>query len=170
MNRLLLLPLLLALSLNAFSQRGFLFVKKGIKKKKTYVEGGVIQLQLQNGAEIRGVITLLRNDTIFLNGKPIPKQQVSAVIIAENRKQGMKLSGKQILIITAGTAMTVAGLKISGQATMKEAITAGLVIGYGQLGIAWLRSRISLKRTKYRIGKKFQLSMLDLHLPRTRAF
>ena len=147
-----------------------MFVKKGIKKKKTYVEGNMIRLQLQNGAETGGVITMLRNDTIFLNGKPIPKSQVSSIIVADKNSRKKRISKKELLLITAGAIMTTAGLRISGQATMKEAITAGLVIGYGQLGIAWLRSRISLQRTKYPIGRKFQLHIMDLHLPRGRAF
>lgn len=167
MNRLLFIVSLLLLVQHAQSQRGFLFVKRGQTKKKTYAEGERIYLQLKNDTLYTGIITQLRNDSIFLNGRPIPTRDVKAVIVGQKVKRKL-VTGKDLLLITGGVALTTAGLSISKQATFKEALTAGLVIGYSPLLLKYIGSKIRLKRLRYKIGKKFRLQMIDFHIPRTR--
>ena len=117
----------------AYSQTGYLFVKKGSKKKRTYTEGENIYLRLQNDSLYYGMITRFMNDTIFVSGRPIPRRAVKEVIVSIKTKKAF-------------------------------------VIGYGPLLIGYLNSKISLKRKKFRIGKKFHLQVLDFYLPRKRAF
>jgi hypothetical protein len=52
---------------HSFSQQGF-FCEERISQKRTYTEGDVLHVKLADGSYLKGVITLLRNDTIFING------------------------------------------------------------------------------------------------------
>ena len=65
MNRLLLLFIFVFAFLSSYSQTGYLFVKKGHKKKRTYTEGETIYLRLQNDSVYYGMITRLMDETIF---------------------------------------------------------------------------------------------------------
>jgi hypothetical protein len=169
MNRLLFLLLLLFSVHVAHSQMAYLFIKKGYKKKRTYTEGDRIYLQLKNDSVYTGLITQLKNDTIVLLGKPIPASQVKAVIVRQKQKK-FHISGKDFLLITGGVVLTAVGLTLSDQAEANKAIGAGLTIGYGPLALAYLKSKISFNRKKFRIGRKFRLHILDFHMPRHRGF
>ncbi|MFI5130559.1 MAG: hypothetical protein ACHQFX_11235 [Chitinophagales bacterium] len=164
----LILVLLFVCSLS-FSQQGFLFVKKGFHKKRTYTEGDVLHIKLADGSYRKGVITLLRNDTIFINGEPVWRPLVTKVLL--ERKPKMPWPDKQtLLLIGAGVALTTAGLTLSKQADIEEALVAGLVIGYGPILIKHAGGGLirSFKRKKFRIGKKFRLQVLDFHLPQNK--
>jgi hypothetical protein len=170
MNRLLLIGLLVVFPALAFTQTGYLFVKKGFKKKRTYTEGDNITLQLKDHSTRYGLITLLRNDTIFLGGRRIPLQDVKTVILHERQRQPFHVDGKTWLLVTGGVALVTAGLSLSNQAEFNEALLAGAVIGYGPIAVGYLKSKISLKRRRYKIGKKFRLQILDFYLPTKRGF
>ena len=170
MNRLLVIILLLFSSTFSWSQTGYLFVKKGFKKKKTYTEGSTIYLRLHNDSLRYGLITRLMNDTIYLSGRPIPRTAVKEVIIRTKRSKSFHIDGKTLLLITGGVALVAGGLTLSNQADFNEALLAGAVMGYGPLAIGYLKRKISFKRKKYKIGKKFRLQVLDFYLPRKRGF
>ena len=170
MNRLLLTTICLLLFLFSDAQTGFLFVKKGIKKKATYTEGQSIVLRLQNDSLRYGLITRLVNDTIFLNGRPVPRTAVKEVLLSDKKDRAFRIPLKDFLLITAGVGLVTAGLTLSNQADFKEALTAGIAIGYVPLAFGYLKSKISLKRRKYRIGKKFRLQMIDFYVPGKRGF
>ena len=170
MNRLLLLLIFLFSLVLSHSQTGYLFVKKGGKKKKIYTEGSIIYLHLHNGSLHYGMITRLMNDTIFVSGQPVSRIAVNEVIISKKARQSFQVSAKDLLLITGGALLVTGGLTLSKQAEFKEALIAGTVIGYGPLAFGYLKSKISLKRRKYRIGKKFRLQMIDFYIPRKRGF
>jgi len=137
---------------------------------KTYTEGENIYLRLQNDSVYYGIITRLMNDTIYISGRPIPCKKVKEVIIRQKDQNAFYISAKDFLLITGGVALVAGGLTLSEQADFNEALIAGSVIDYGPLVIGYVKSKISLKRKKYRIGKKFRLQILDFYLPRKRAF
>lgn len=170
MNRLLVVIILLLSVLFSSSQTGYLFVKKGIKKKKTYTEGENIYLRLQNDSLYYGMITRLMNDTIYISGRAVPRIAVKEVIIATKQRSPFQVSAKNLLLITGGVALVTAGLSLSKQTDFKEALIAGAAIGYGPLAIGYLKNKISLKRKTYRIGKRFRLQVLDFYIPRKRGF
>lgn len=171
MNRpLFIVSLLLLSTLFAHSQDGYLFVRKGIKKKKTYNEGSRILLQTKSDSVIGGIITMLRNDTIWINGLPVPAKKVKAVYPAQKQRRKFHISTQEFLLITGGIALFTAGVTLSKQATFRKAIVGGLVIGYGNLGIQYFLSKLSFKKKKYRIGRKYQLQVIDFHIPRRRGF
>lgn len=170
MNRLLVIIIFLLSSMFSWSQTGYLFVKKGFKKKKIYTEGENICLRLQNDSLYYGMITRLMNDTIFVSGRPVPRIAVKQVIIRRRERKSFQVSAKNLLLITGGVALVTGGLTLSKQAEFKEALIAGAVIGYAPLAVGYLKSKISLKRKKYKIGKKFRLQVLDFYIPRKRGF
>jgi hypothetical protein len=170
MNRLLLLFIFLSPIVWAHSQTGYLFVKKGFKKKRTYTEGDNIYLRLRDNSVHYGMITRLMNDTIFVSGRPVPRIVVKEVIVSTKARNSFHLPLKDLLLITGGAALVTAGLTLSEQADFKEALIAATVMGYGPLAIGYLKSKISLKRKKFRIGKKFRLQVIDFYIPRKRGF
>lgn len=170
MNRFCLLLLLFCSFQVSQAQTAYLFVKKGAKKKKTYLEYDRIYLRLHDGTVYGGMITRLMNDTIFISGKPVPVTSVKEVLLPNNKKEPFHISTKDFLLITGGVVLVTAGLTVSNQASFNEALLAGTVIGYGPLAVAWLGRKISFRRKKYTIGKKFHLQVLDFYLPRRRAF
>jgi len=170
MNRLLLILVFLFSCLLSSSQPGYLFVKKGYKKKKTYLEGERILFQVKDGTTYSGLITLLRNDTVWLNGRPVWRPDIKTVLLSTKNKKKFHLEPSQLLLITAGVALTTAGLTLSNQATFKEALTAGLTIGYSPLLLQYVGSKISFRRKRFRIGKKYRIQILEFHLPNKRGF
>ena len=170
MNRLLLLFAFSFSFLSPHAQTGYLFIKKGHKKKRTYLEGENIYLRLQNDTVYYGRITKLINDTIYLTGRPVPRIAVKEVLTPPDKSRKFHISTKDFLLVTAGVALVTAGLTASGQAEFEEALLAGTVIGYGPLAIAYLKNSVSFQRKKYRIGKKFRLQIIDFYLPQKRGF
>jgi hypothetical protein len=170
MNRLYILPFFIFSFLTASSQSGYLFVKKGLKKKRTYTEYDNIILKLNSGAYKAGMITRLMNDTIWVSGEPIPKGNVAEVVISRKEKKKFHLDAKTMLLVTGGAALATTGLTVSKQATFKEALIAGLTIGYAPILLQYIGSKVSLSRRSYKIGGKFRLQMLDFYVPRQRAF
>jgi len=158
--------LLLLFSPFSFSQTGYLFVKKGIKKKRIYTEGDHINVRLQDGSYRKGTITLLRNDTIFIDGQPVYRPSIKEVLLKRKSPKPFP-DTKTLLAIGGGAALTSAGLAISGQAKVGEALLAGPVIGYGPLVVKHFGGRLfrSFIRKKFRFGKKFRLQVLDFHIP-----
>jgi len=150
----------------SFSQQGFLFVKKGFHKKRVYTEGDVISLKLEDGSYRKGVITLLRNDTLFINRQPVYRPLIAEVLL--EREYNKRLPDvRTMLLIGAGAALTTAGLTLSKQAKFEQALVASLVIGYGPLLIKHFGGLLirSFIRKKFRIGKKFRLQVLDFYPP-----
>ena len=172
MNRLLLLLFLLLASLTAYQQTNFLFLKQGGHKKRTYGEGDRIHFILQNGQEKKGLITLLRNDTIYINGNPIPRVQVASVVLDEAQKKPFPADLKTMLAIGAGVGLVTLGLTLNDANEPKEALIAALTIGYGPLLLKHFGGRIlyALKRKKFKMGKKYHLQVFDMYVPQRRGF
>ena len=160
--------LFLLCSVFSFSQQGFLFVKKGFKKKKVYTEGDAIHVKLNDGSYRKGIITLLRNDTIFINGQPVHRPLITDVLLKGGPKKPFPADKKTILTIAGGAVLTSLGLIVSKQAPAGEAIIAGPVIGFAPLLLKHFGARLirAMVRKKFRIGKKFRLQVLDFHIPR----
>ena len=172
MNRLLLLFFLLFASLTSYQQTNFLFIKQGGHKKRTYAEGDRIHFILQNGQDKKGLITLLRNDTIYINGIPIPRTQVAAVVLDEAHKKPFPADLKTMLAIGAGVGLVTLGLTLNDANEPKEALIAAAVIGYGPLLLKHFGGRFfyAIKRKKFKMGRKYHLQVFDMHVPLKRGF
>lgn len=156
------LLLLTFFSAAAFSQQTFLYVKRGAKKKETYVEGDYIQLITKTGGLYRERISKLKDDKIFLNYDSIMIDDVRYITKPEKPKPQLP-DAKTMLLIGAGSALTTAGLTLSKQATFEKAATAGLVIGYGPIFARYFIARFirGVKRKKYKIGNRYYLRLID---------
>ena len=172
MNRLLLLLVLLLSFFASNSQPNHLFIKKGIHKKRTYTEGDRIHFVLINGEEKKGVISLLRNDTIYINDIPVPRIQVAAVILNEKKKKPFPANVETMLAIGGGVALTTLGLSLNNANEPKDALIAAAVIGYGPILLKHFGGRLlyTLYRKKFKIGKRFRLQVFDLYVPPQRGF
>jgi hypothetical protein len=148
-----------------FSQTGYLFVKKGFRKKRVYTEGDVINVKLKDGSCRNGTITLVRNDTVFINGQPVYRPYISEVLLKRKPKKPLP-DTKTMLLIGAGAGLTSVGLSLNNKDNPTEALIAGPVIGYGPLLIKHFGGRLLrlLTRKKFRIGKRFRLQVLDFHI------
>lgn len=172
MNRLLLFFLLLFFSVAATAQPNYLFIKKGVNKKKTYGEGDRIHLLLLNGEHKKGIITMLRDSTIYINGFPVPQQQIGAIIFDNVKKKPFPADLKTMLLIGGGVGLTTLGLSLNDQNKPSKALLSAAVIGYGPLLLKHFGGRFfyMLQRKKYKLGKKFRLQVFDLYVPNRRAF
>ena len=115
---------------------------------------------------------MLRNDTIYINGIPVPWLQVSAVILNEKKKKPFPADAKTVLAIGGGVVLTTIGLSLNDANEPAIALIAAAVIGYGPLFLKHFGGRLlyTLYRKKFRIGKKFRLQVFDLYVPPQRAF
>ena len=172
MNRLLLCIFFVFSSLASYQQPNYLFIKKGIHKKKTFSEGDRIHVQLQNGQDKKGMITMLRDNVVYINDTPIPKEQIAMVIVDGKGKKPFPADFKTMLLIGGGVALTAIGLSLNNQNTPKAALIAAAGIGYGPLLIKHFGGRFFylLHRKKFRVGKKFRLQVFDLYVPGKKAF
>jgi hypothetical protein len=156
----------LLLTSHSFSQKGYLFVKKGYHKKLTYVEGDEIHVKLQDGSNFKGTITLLRNDTVFINGIAVPRVTITEVLLDPNLKQPFTTGGKNALIVVGVAALTTITLVATKTASEEKALVIGMAAGLGALIIKYVGMRFGLfVRKKYKIGNKYHLQVLDFHLP-----
>lgn len=134
------------------------------------MEGDDLHVRLQDGSYWKGTITLLRNDTIFINGQAVPRLMIADVLI-KRRAVSSPPDAKTLLLVAGGAALTTAGLTLSKQVSFKKALIAGLVIGFGPIIINYFGTRFLrlIKRHRYHIGRKFRLQVLDFHVPQTRV-
>ena len=169
-----LLVLLVFFSAPLYAQPGYLFVKKGAHKKRIYLEGDRIHFITNTGEEKRGIITLLLNDTIYVNGKSFARSEVKTIVLDGVEKKKFPADFKTMMLITAGAGLTITGLTLNNAVKPKDAIISAAVIGYAPLLIKHFGGRLLYlaKRKKFRIGKKFRLQVVEFHLPRKpgRAF
>jgi hypothetical protein len=153
----------------SFSQQGYLFVKKGYHKKLTYVEGDPIHVKLQDGSRVKGYITLLRNDSVFINGGGIPRPAITEILLDPDLKQPFSTGGKNALIVVGVATLTTVGLLVTKQAKEEKALVAGMIAGVAALLIKHFGTRLGLfTRKKYKIGKKFHLQVLEFHITPSR--
>ncbi len=139
------------------AQRGFLYVKKsGYKKVKTFAEGDPIQFKTDQNQTISGMITLIKRDSLRVNGYWYRTGQIKSIILRGKQKT----PASPLLLTTAGVALSTAGMTLANWADFKEALAYSSVIGYGNYIIRFLPK---IKRRKYDIGRKFSLHTLDLH-------
>ena len=172
MNRLLLLLILLFSSLSFYGQTNYLYIKRGYHKVRKYTEGDRIHFLLKDGQNLKGMISLLRNDTIYLNDLPIPRGQVAAVILHERNKKPFPADFKTMLLIGGGVGLTTLGLSLNNANEPKDALIAAAVMGYGPLLIKHFGGRLwyAIHRKKFKFKKKFRLQVYDLRVPPRRAF
>jgi len=158
--------LFIAISCQSSGQTGYLFVKRGIKKVLTLLPGDDIHARLKNGGYVKGTINSFQNDTIFVNGKPVDAKTIVMIYKKPLPKKRLP-DTKTMLLIGAGAGLTTVGLAASGQQDWDDAAITGATIGFGPLllkhyGLKLLRLFV---KKKYRVGKKYRVTVMDLSIP-----
>ena len=106
---------------------------------------------------VAGYIALVnKNDSILVNSNWYRTSNISKIII-----RGRVDALGPFLWTTGGVALSTAGMTLAGWADFEKALGYSAGIGYGNFLIRYLPA--SLRRKKYKIGKKFTLQTLDLH-------
>jgi hypothetical protein len=165
LNRLLLLLLFACCLLqHAHAQKGYLYIKKHHKRIRTYAEGDRIKVQIDHQGVLDGMIVRLRNDSVFINDYAYHLSAITKVIIGERPPVSFPVTGGQLALITAGVALATFGMTASHWETFDHALIYAATIGYAPLLLTYGYRKLKLKRTEYRIGKKFTLEVLDFYL------
>lgn len=166
-----LLLLFLLLSHEASAQRSFLFIKKrGIKKVDTYYEGSPIRIRAEFGY-VEGYITRIKSDSLFINTLAISFADIREVVVRPKKKD--PYLKEQLLYTAAGMVITTTGMTLAKWTDWRTALATSASIA----GASYVPRLFRIfKRRRYRIGKKFTLSPIDLQFglrqapPATRSF
>ena len=153
-----LLLLFLFITSAACAQKGVLFVKKkGFKKVASFSEGDPFRFRTNGGGQVEGYISLIKNDSIYVNGMGYHQSSIRKIIV---RKKEKIITGEQLLYVTAGVALSTTGMTLAKWASFGTALATSAVLGYGNILVRYL---FHFRRSQYRIGKKFTVQTLDLH-------
>jgi hypothetical protein len=156
--RIILLLILMAVSFSAMSQRGMVFIKKrGVQKVHTISEGEAVRFAKKDGSIVQGYLALVKSDSLLINGYWHRCADISRVLF---RVDGANDFKKQFWYITAGVALSTAGITLAKWARFPKALAVSAGLGYGNFLIQVIPR---LERKQYRIGKKFTLHPIDLH-------
>jgi len=144
----------------ARAQTNLLVLEKNGENVKTYSAGMDITIQTIYHQWFDGVITSIRNDSIFVNGFPFHYKEIEA--IRRDRKK-LNYEADGVLMMVAGAGVIVLGAvnglyrgdKAGSWFTATSYITAAALVGGGYL---LMKSRYKY----YRIGKKYTLNYLAL--------
>lgn len=138
-------------------------LKKHGRKIKTYYEGERLKLQIDNAAIFEGTITLLKDDSVFINDKAFAVLSITKVFLARKPSKPFPIDKEQALYIAGGVALATFGMQAAGWAPTGRAFIYSSAIGFGPVIIAAITQKIHFKRKQYRIGRKFKLQELDFY-------
>ncbi len=120
-----------------------------------------------------GVITLLRNDTVYINGLGIPRTAIAEILLDPDLNQPFAMSGSTTLVVVGVAALTTATLLITKEAKEEKALAIGMIAGAAALLVKYIGTRLGwFTRKKFKIGKKYHLQVLEFHItpPQQKAF
>ena len=153
--------LLLCLApLFCMAQTDVLELQKNGSNLKTYSPGMYLVMETIYDQWFEGPITLIRNDSVFVNGFPFHYKEIKTIRF-ERTKLNYKADGLILMIAGGGVLVlgAVNGLYRGDPAsqwyTPASYITAGALLG---LGFLILHSQFK----KYRLGKKYKLQYLSV--------
>jgi hypothetical protein len=149
------LLLLMLISCGTFAQRGVIFIKKkGYKKVASYAEGQQIHFRNHKDEHVKGMIWIVRNDSIMVDGQMHAVGSISRIYVREKSR-----IGREVLITTGGIIATSGLMRLAGWSRFDDALSHNAVLGYGNILV---RNLSKFKRRQYIIGRKFSIQALDL--------
>ncbi|HEY0066585.1 MAG TPA: hypothetical protein VGB46_04460 [Flavisolibacter sp.] len=160
MHRLLLI-LCVFLLCEGQAQKAYLFVKRGVRKVKSFPEGSYMKLQTTNGM-MEGYMTRLYRDSVYIGSTGFPASSITKVY---DIQPGMGIRPETFLYTSMGIVLSTAALRIvennsSGVARTPTASPA--VLGSSGLALKALLHKLKYGRAKYRIGRRFRVQVFDL--------
>lgn len=155
--------LILLFHFSAPAQYNQLVLRKNGIAQKRYSEGSVITIQTKLGMKYSGIIYLIQNDSIYFAGGGIHKNDIVAVFKKSgSRERFIPFSKEAFLYANAGIPLFTAGLVISGQ-PLVTSLAAGVTLVYAPVLLYNMKRMITNGSRRYRIGKKYDLQVLDLY-------
>jgi hypothetical protein len=154
--------ILFLMPLISFAQTDVLILQKNGRNIKTYETGQTIIFKTIYDQWLGGTITMMRNDSIFLNNMPFHVHEIAAI-----RNEGTKWN-----YVTDGTILIIAGVGVlvlnvvNGLYRNDKAGTWISTSGWITAG-AFIIGGLLLKRARYSdytVGKKYTLHYLNMHV------
>ncbi len=146
----------------SFSQTDVLIFQKNGRNIKTYAPGQQITIHTVYDQWLDGTLTALRNDSVFVNNIPFHVHEIDG--IHQNFSKWNYQADGTILII-AGVGVLVLNV-VNGLYTNEKSGNWIATSGWITAG-AFILGGILLKRARYknyRIGKKYTLHYLNMHV------
>jgi hypothetical protein len=149
------------------SQTDVLIFQKNGRNIKTYAPGQQIAIHTIYDQWLDGTVTALRNDSVFINNNPFHVDEIDGIHM-EFSKWNYQADGT--ILIIAGVGVLVLNV-VNGLYTNEKSgnwvktsgwFTAGALI----LGGLLLKSA---RHKNYRLGKKYTLHYLNMHVDRPPA-
>lgn len=136
--------------------------KNGIAKKR-YAEGEIISIQTKLGLKYSGAIYLIQNDSVYFIDGGIHKRDIAVVFKKPEQKHRIiPFSTEAFLYSNLGIPLFTAGLVISGEPFLNSALS-GVALVYVPILLYNAQQLIFKGNKRYRIGRKYDLQVLDLY-------
>jgi hypothetical protein len=154
--------LLILLPFISLAQTDVMILQKNGRNFKTYAIGQTIVFKTIYDQWLGGTITMMRNDSIFLNDMPFHVHEIAAI-----RYEGTKWN-----YVTDGTLLVIAGVGVlvinvvNGLYRNDKAGTWISTSGWITAG-AFIIGGLLLRRARYSdyyMGKKYTLHYLNMHI------
>jgi len=160
MKQLLLLSFLL-IFINGFSQAPVqLHLKKNGKIKKRIEPGTLFVITTKGNDIYKGALQDMEKDSIYLSYVTIAINEIAAIKFPRE-KEKMKIDATQFAWVTLGVGLVTAGLVLADWKEFPSALGIAATIGYSPYVFQLLKS-ISLKKHKFKIGKRYTLRIWDI--------
>jgi hypothetical protein len=136
--------------------------KNGIAQKR-YSEGSVITIQTKLGLKYSGTIYLIQNDSVYFIDGGMHTRDIAIVFKKHKKKHRLIPFGTEAFVYSnLGIPLFTAGLTISGE-PFKTSLLSGVALVYIPIIIYNAQQLIFNGNKKYRIGKKYDLQVLDFY-------
>jgi hypothetical protein len=161
MKQLLLVFFLTLFITDCFSQLPVqLHLKKNGRVKKRIEAGMEIRVITKNREVFAGPVIRLRRDSIGFSNAAVAVNDILQIKLSRTKSR-MKIDPEELGYVTLGVGLTTAGLILANWEEFPEALGIAAVIGYSPYLFRLLKS-ISLKKHKYKIGRRFTLRIWDI--------
>jgi hypothetical protein len=164
MHRLLVI-LCLFLLCEGQAQKAFLFIKKGVRKVKSFPEGSYMKLQTADGIK-EGYMIRLYHDSVFMAaGYGETGFPASSIKKVYDIQPGSGINPETLLYTSMGIVLSSAALRIvEGNISggVRTSTAAPVLLGVSGVVFKALLHKLKYGRAKYRIGRRFRVQVFDL--------
>jgi hypothetical protein len=133
-----------------------LMVRKGVKVKKRLFEGNRILIKDREGFEYSGIIYQFTDDSIFLSTSAVSVNNISQITLPRKPRRQATPLVRNLVYTTLGVGLTASLISLADQGAFTPTLASVAGLSYSSIALEQF-SRISVKKRKYRIGKKYQL-------------
>lgn len=147
------------------AQTDILILKRRGRHVHTYTIGEELDMQTVYRQWITGTITLLRNDSVFVNGIPFHNKEIRAIRRDHHNFGNTTLPYGMMAVGTGIFVLNGVNGAYRQEKPREWYTTSNIITGASLLASGFLLSRTG--RPIYHIGHRFRLQYLDLTSPRS---